>query len=916
MRKLPAVSRSKKLLQRKLLLERLDDRLVCAGFGPADGAYFVEPWIGYYTGVAIQSDQQILVAGSGQQSRLNLARYDGAGNLDPNYGTGGLAFPVTTNIVQGGGSLVIDSAGRAVAASSSNGSMGAQRFNTNGSYDLSFGSGGTASIAPSRDYDYYERSTGIGLQSDGSIVVGGSSRKGASHSFSATSLVSGFSNNGVLKSGPAGFGSSSGGVSSGFAWNSFGAGAGHASFISLVVQPDNKIVASGVYSNLEQASIGMPIVARFTSDGLLDTTFNGSGYSIFSPPGVGPGASIFNGHGGSLALQPDGKIVVTSAVIAGNGKDALVARYLPNGTLDTGFGGGLGYTLLDVDGSTTKTTELGKGLALLPDGKILVVCDVSFDDDSTWAIGAFRLNVDGSRDGSFGGAGFKIGGRAPFASGYLSARNVAVRTDGSIVVAGSSRANNNDYPMLMRFFDDSVPTAIVTPTSGLVTSEVGGQSSFTVKLDTQPSSDVTYSVTTSDITEGTVSTSSLTFTPTNWNLPQTVTVTGVNDVDPDGNVFYTIVLGAAVSADLRYNGLNPTHVTVTNTDNDTKFYVVNDATANLTYEYTGGGAAVENYSLNSGNTAPRGAASTIAGDKVWVVDENRKVYIYNPIGTLLGSWTAGSLANNSQPQGIATNGVDVWIVDSKSDKVFKYAGAATRLSGSQNATNSFNLDFGNANATDIVTDGASLWVVNDSSSDKVFKYTIAGGLVGSWAIDPANASPTGITIDPANVSNIWIVDSGTDKIYQYNGATIRTSQSSLATFTFALAAGNTNPQGIADPPTPDSPATIESRSNLSVASEQMAPIDFAWIPLRLDSFIPTRASQLIASVPPENSPPRIAPDPTSRWLESTADSSKQRPVTDIPFLANSKTTTRLTDEVLSEWGNLESSIIRLSLVVR
>ena len=105
MRKLPAVSRSKKLLQRKLLLERLDDRLVCAGFGPADGAYFVEPWIGYYTGVAIQSDQQILVAGSGQQSHLNLARYDGAGNLDPNYGTGGLAFPVTTNIVQGGGSL-------------------------------------------------------------------------------------------------------------------------------------------------------------------------------------------------------------------------------------------------------------------------------------------------------------------------------------------------------------------------------------------------------------------------------------------------------------------------------------------------------------------------------------------------------------------------------------------------------------------------------------------------------------------------------------------------------------------------------------------------------------------------------------------------------------------------------------------
>jgi hypothetical protein len=99
-----------------------------------------------------------------------------------------------------------------------------------------------------------------------------------------------------------------------------------------------------------------------------------------------------------------------------------------------------------------------------------------------------------------------------------------------------------------------------------------------------------------------------------------------------------------------------------------------------------------------------------------------------------------------------------------------------------------------------VTDGTSFWVV-DGSKLKVFKYTLSGSLLGSWSIDPADTSPTGITINPNNPSDIWIVDNGTDKVYQYVGAASRTSGSQNAAATFALAAGNTNPQGIADPPT-------------------------------------------------------------------------------------------------------------------
>ena len=188
------------------------------------------------------------------------------------------------------------------------------------------------------------------------------------------------------------------------------------------------------------------------------------------------------------------------------------------------------------------------------------------------------------------------------------------------------------------------------------------------------------------------------------------------------------------------------------------------------------------------------------------------MYVYDNSGGLLGSWTAGTLSTKATVEGIATNGTDVWIVDANSDKVYKYTGAATRLSGSQNAASSFNLNSGNKSPKDIVTNGVNLWIVDDSTTDKVFKYTVAGSLVNSWTISTAGAtSPTGITIDPANVSNIWIVDSGTDRVYQYNAAaTFANGSSHAADVTFALALGNTNPQGIADPPAPSSLLVTET----------------------------------------------------------------------------------------------------------
>ncbi len=272
--------------------------------------------------------------------------------------------------------------------------------------------------------------------------------------------------------------------------------------------------------------------------------------------------------------------------------------------------------------------------------------------------------------------------------------------------------------------------------------------------------------------------------------------------------------------------------TIAPSDQNAKFYVVNGANSsnggtNTAYKYQVSGMEQAPYGLSvtiaNPDLSPRGVAANAAGTMEWVVDANKNVYVYSPSGTLLGSWSAGGLSSSANLTGIATNGTDIWLVDSYTDKVYKFTGAASRLSGSQNAASSFSLAGGHSgdpNPQDIVTDGTSFWVV-DGTKLKVFKYTLSGSLLGSWSIDPADTHPTGITINPNNVSDIWIVDNGTDKVYQYVGAASRTSGSQNAGATFALASGNTNPQGIADPPTADmhlTPATVSSPSNTQVTT--------------------------------------------------------------------------------------------------
>ena len=117
--------------------------------------------------------------------------------------------------------------------------------------------------------------------------------------------------------------------------------------------------------------------------------------------------------------------------------------------------------------------------------------------------------------------------------------------------------------------DNDVAGITVSPTIGLTTTEAGGTATFTVVLTSQPTANVTIGLSSSDTTEGTVSPASLTFTSVNWNTPQTVTVTGVDDPVADGNIAYTVITAQATSTDTIYASMNPADVSVTNQDNDT-----------------------------------------------------------------------------------------------------------------------------------------------------------------------------------------------------------------------------------------------------------------------------------------------------------------------------------------------------------
>jgi hypothetical protein len=117
------------------------------------------------------------------------------------------------------------------------------------------------------------------------------------------------------------------------------------------------------------------------------------------------------------------------------------------------------------------------------------------------------------------------------------------------------------------FSEFNVPGITASPSSGLITTEAGGTDIFTLVLNSQPDHHVTITLTSNKPSEGTVSPVVLTFTHTTWNVPQIVTLTGVDDDDEDGNQDYHISF-AVSSTDAEYNGMIISNVNASNADDD------------------------------------------------------------------------------------------------------------------------------------------------------------------------------------------------------------------------------------------------------------------------------------------------------------------------------------------------------------
>ncbi|MBZ0207858.1 MAG: T9SS type A sorting domain-containing protein [Flavobacteriales bacterium] len=208
-------------------------------------------------------------------------------------------------------------------------------------------------------------------------------------------------------------------------------GTGPSMGASVVIQLDGKVIVAGYsYADLHRVFA----LARYNTDGSLDNSFGASGK-------VTTGFGTGNAQGWSVAIQPDGKIVVVGSARVGTTADLAIARYNTSGTLDTSFG---------IDGKVTTDyaggQDYGYSVAIQHDGRIVVAGSTSLSFAVDLALA--RYNMDGTLDGSFG-----VGGKATTAFGTApdQARSVVIQPDGMIVVAGFASISSGKDFVLARY---------------------------------------------------------------------------------------------------------------------------------------------------------------------------------------------------------------------------------------------------------------------------------------------------------------------------------------------------------------------------------------------------------------------------------------------------------------------------------
>ncbi|HUT37392.1 MAG TPA: Calx-beta domain-containing protein, partial [Planctomycetota bacterium] len=282
----------------------------------------------------------------------------------------------------------------------------------------------------------------------------------------------------------------------------------------------------------------------------------------------------------------------------------------------------------------------------------------------------------------------------------------------------------------------STPGITVSPTSGLQTTEAGGTAQFTIVLDSQPTANVTIGLSSSDTTEGTVAPSSLTFTSANWSTPQTVTVTGVDDPDSDGNVAYTIVTAAATSTDANYNGLNAADVAVSNLDNDIPGITVTPTSGLTTTE--AGGTAQFTVVLDA-----QPAANVTIGLSSSDTTE----------GTVSPSSLTFTAANWSTPQTVTVTGVD----DPQSDGNVAYTiltAPATSADPNYSGRNAADVAATNTDddVAEILVGPTSGLQTTEAGGTAQFGMMLRTQPTGNVTVGLSSSDPTEGTVAPSSVT--------------------------------------------------------------------------------------------------------------------------------------------------------------------
>jgi uncharacterized delta-60 repeat protein len=399
--------------------------------------------------IAVQPDGKIVAIGDTFPSRRGaLARYNPDGTLDVTFGNGGKVITVASVRETASGLLLLPDGKIMISGTISvptdfDTSFLLLRFNSDGSVDSTFGNGGTVMTNINNDYD---AAYALALQADGKIVAAG--KRGIQ--FNPSEQRKG--NVALARYNPDGSLDTTFG-NGGKVVNDFGQGL-ESYAIDVTIQPDGKIVIAG-------ESAYAFLVARYNSNGTLDTTFGNGGFREINF------GDLSWDHARDVLLQPDGKIIVVgTAEIDTPYNSFAVARFNPDGSLDQSFGNGGKVVMLnegDLDAGALQSD--GKLIALGSDATFSAngALDTTFGGGGTSSLQLLRFNTDGSLDSTFGSGGTVT---TTFGGSVAEGKDLAIQADGKILAGGITSSdpyfNNSDFA-LARYLDHSGPPPTPTP---------------------------------------------------------------------------------------------------------------------------------------------------------------------------------------------------------------------------------------------------------------------------------------------------------------------------------------------------------------------------------------------------------------------------------------------------------------------